>query len=165
MTISEAGTYFYCITTRAGDVTGYVSKLENTTVKQLDPKFIPSSIPVIQSATVGQTIVVKSVDGTGKPTEWNAVDIERPSMTQVTLTTANWDDTTKSQTITVTGILADTTAQNIQVNPIPTNMHYAVESGLYCSAQAENSLTFSCSVIPIEDITLNIVWQDVNYIS
>lgn len=124
-----------------------------------------NTVTISSTAQVGQTIVVKSVDENGKPTEWEAVDIERPSMTQVTLTTTNWDDTTKSQTITVTGILADTTAQNIQVNPIPTSMHYAVESGLYCSAQAENSLTFSCSVIPTENITLNIVWQDVNYIS
>lgn len=88
-----------------------------------------------------------------------------PIMTQVTLSTANWDDATKSQTVTVNGILADTTAQNVQVNPIPTSMYYAIESGIYCSAQAENSLTFSCSIIPTEDITLNVVWQKVNYIS
>lgn len=88
-----------------------------------------------------------------------------PTMTQITLPTTGWDDATKLQTISVTGILADTTAQNIQVNPIPASMYYAIESGLYCSAQAENSLTFSCSIIPTENITLNVVWQKVNYIS
>ena len=88
-----------------------------------------------------------------------------PMMTQIILPTTGWDDTTKSQTISVTGILADTTAQNIQVNPIPASMYYAIESGFYCSAQEENSLTFSCSIIPTKDITLNIVWQKVNYIS
>lgn len=31
--------------------------------------------PVISTASVGQTIVVKSVDDTGKPTEWEAVDM------------------------------------------------------------------------------------------
>jgi len=31
-------------------------------------------IPVPQTATVGQTIVVKTVDESGKPTEWEAVD-------------------------------------------------------------------------------------------
>lgn len=39
----------------------------------LDPEFIPSTTPNIQSATVGQTVVVKAVDETGKPTEWEAV--------------------------------------------------------------------------------------------
>lgn len=32
------------------------------------------AIPVPASATVGQTIAVKSVDENGKPTEWEAVD-------------------------------------------------------------------------------------------
>lgn len=36
--------------------------------------FIPSTVPVIQSAQIGQTIAVKSVDENGKPTEWEAVD-------------------------------------------------------------------------------------------
>lgn len=93
------------------------------------------------------------------------ISVERPCMTQVTLTTANWDDSTRTQTVTVAGILADTTAQNIQINPVPTSMHYAIESGIYCSAQANDSLAFSCSVIPTENIVLNVVWQNVNYIS
>jgi len=33
-----------------------------------------NSIPVISTAAVGQTIVVKAVDDSGKPTEWEAVD-------------------------------------------------------------------------------------------
>lgn len=37
--------------------------------------FIPTTVPVIQSAQVGQTIIVKSVDENGKPTEWEAADI------------------------------------------------------------------------------------------
>lgn len=43
-------------------------------MQQLDVKYIPSSVPVIQSAAVGQTIMVKSVDENGKPTEWEIVD-------------------------------------------------------------------------------------------
>lgn len=33
------------------------------------------AIPIPQTASVGQAIVVKAVDGNGKPTEWEAVDI------------------------------------------------------------------------------------------
>lgn len=40
----------------------------------LDEKYIPTNIPKIQSAEVGQTIVVKEVDENGKPIEWECVD-------------------------------------------------------------------------------------------
>ena len=36
---------------------------------------IGASVPVIQTATVGQTVVVKAVDENGKPTEWEAADM------------------------------------------------------------------------------------------
>lgn len=34
-----------------------------------------SSLPIVNTATVGQTIRVSAVDETGKPTEWEAVDM------------------------------------------------------------------------------------------
>lgn len=44
-------------------------------IKQLDEEFIPSTVPVIGSASVGQTLVVKAVDGNGKPTEWETTGV------------------------------------------------------------------------------------------
>jgi hypothetical protein len=41
----------------------------------IDSKFMPNEVPVIQSAQVGQAIVVKSVDENGKPSSWEAKDI------------------------------------------------------------------------------------------
>ena len=41
----------------------------------VDVSGLPEGVPVIQSATVGQTVVVKAVDESGKPTEWEAVDV------------------------------------------------------------------------------------------
>jgi hypothetical protein len=38
---------------------------------------IPESIPVPETAEVGQTIVVKAVDENGKPTEWEGADVEK----------------------------------------------------------------------------------------
>lgn len=35
---------------------------------------LPTAVPVVQSATVGQTVAVKSVDENGKPTEWEAIE-------------------------------------------------------------------------------------------
>lgn len=40
----------------------------------IEEKLVPTTIPRIINASVGQTIVVKSVDENGKPTEWEAVD-------------------------------------------------------------------------------------------
>ncbi len=56
---------------KAGDTIAVYKK----SIVTLDSKFIPSTVPVIQSATVGQTVVVKAVDADGKPTEWEAADM------------------------------------------------------------------------------------------
>ena len=42
-----------------------------------------------ETATVGQTIVVKSVDTSGKPTEWQAVDMPSGGSDGVTPTIGN----------------------------------------------------------------------------
>lgn len=44
-------------------------------LQTLPDKYIPTTVPVIQTATPGQTIVVKSVDSDGKPTEWEVTDL------------------------------------------------------------------------------------------
>lgn len=41
----------------------------------LPEKYLPKSIPAIQTAEVGQAIVVKAVDENGKPTEWETADM------------------------------------------------------------------------------------------
>lgn len=53
----------------------YCTSLTWGELKQFDEKYLPSTVPVIQTATVGQTIAVKAVDENGKPTEWGAVDL------------------------------------------------------------------------------------------
>lgn len=56
--------------------------LEEIVINQLDEVYIPNTIartdttiPTPSTAQVGQTIMVKSIDENGKPTEWEAVDI------------------------------------------------------------------------------------------
>ena len=48
---------------------------ENAVINPLSTEFIPTTVPVIPAATVGQTVVVKAVDADGKPTEWEAADV------------------------------------------------------------------------------------------
>lgn len=50
--------------------------IQGTTLKMTDKTLdVADNIPQINSAAVGQTIVVKAVDANGRPTEWEAVDI------------------------------------------------------------------------------------------
>lgn len=56
------------------DGTVFISALRGNVYKTIPEESLPSTIPVIQTATVGQTIAVKAVDENGKPTEWEAVD-------------------------------------------------------------------------------------------
>ena len=39
-------------------------------------KYLPKVVPLVKTATIGQTVAVKSVDENGKPTAWEAVDFE-----------------------------------------------------------------------------------------
>lgn len=57
-----------------GGNTFIVSEVEET-VHPIDPKYLSSEVAKVDTASVGQTIVVKEVDENGKPTEWEAVDM------------------------------------------------------------------------------------------
>jgi phage minor structural protein len=70
----------------------------------------------------------------------------------VTLTVAGWSSL--SQTVTVTGLLADAT---VLCSPAPSSKAVAEAAGVYCSSQAAGSLTFACSSVPTEAITMNIL--------
>lgn len=82
-----------------------------------------------------------------------------PSSTTITLTTSGWSSNT--QTVTVNGVLADETKQLIQPMPAIASQIAYMSAGIYCSGQAANSLTFTCSETPTEDITLYIVITEV----
>lgn len=85
-------------------------------------------------------------------------------MRKVTLTTAGWDSTTKQQSVTVSGILADTTAQCIYPAPVDTSYDSAWNScGLLCVAQAANSLTFQCSEVPTSAIEVYVTVITLSY--
>ena len=65
-------------------------KLFTIDLKLLDEQYLPSTVPVIQTAEVGQTVVVKAVDENGKPTEWEAAEL--PAHEQ-----ADWNQNDETQ--------------------------------------------------------------------
>lgn len=87
------------------------------------------------------------------------VDSKRPKYASVTLTAAGWS--TNQQTVTVNGVLADESAQLIQPMPAVASQQAYMAAGIYCSGQAANSLTFTCSTVPTQDITVYVTVQEV----
>ena len=78
-----------------------------------------------------------------------------PTLRQITLTAAGWNSSTKQQTVTCSGVLADAAAQEIHVAPADASYDSAWNScGVLCVAQGANSLTFQCDTIPTANITV-----------
>ena len=69
----------------------------------------------------------------------------------ITLTVAGWSD--NSQTVTVSGVTANNT---VIISPAPSSYLSYGEFGVYCNAQATNSLTFACDSTPDVALTVNI---------
>ena len=94
-------------------------------------------------------------------TAWNG-KASKPTVTTVTLTAAGWDATTKKQTVTVPGVLADTSKQVIWVTQTTEAAIDAyLEAGIVPVAQAANAVTLRADTVPAADITVNIVVQEV----
>ena len=72
--------------------------------------------------------------------------------TMVTLTTAGWSNS--SQTVSVTGITA---SSDIIVSPANASRDDYIDAGIWCSAQGNGSLTFTCESDPSVDITVNVL--------
>ena len=88
-----------------------------------------------------------------------AVSAPTPVYRTVTLPASGWSDST--QTVTVSGVLADETAQLIQPMPAMASQSAYYGAGVLCSGQAANSLTFTCQNVPTEDLTVYVVMQEV----
>ena len=88
-------------------------------------------------------------------------------MRKVTLVTTgawSWNYNNKQQSVTVPGVLADTTKQCIYTAPVDTSYDSAWNScGVLCVAQAANSLTFQCSEIPTSNIEVYVTVITLSY--
>lgn len=71
----------------------------------------------------------------------------------VTLAASGWNTGAKTQSVTVDGVDADTT---VMVSAAPGSFGAYGAAGIYCSAQADNSLTFTYAKVPSADIIVNV---------
>lgn len=72
--------------------------------------------------------------------------------TTATLAVADWSSNT--QTVSVSGVKADSV---VFVSPAPASASDYASAGILCTAQAANSLTFTCTTTPTNAITVNVV--------
>lgn len=107
------------------------------------------------TGTAGQFV---GFDASGNATP---VSAPMPKAHKVTLTVAGWDASAKTQTVTVSGVLADETKQLIMPMPAMASQNAYAEAGIACTAQAANALTFTAQTVPTENITVYITVQDV----
>ena len=101
------------------------------------------------------------LDKTGLSYFWEKIkayvneNASKPKLRVVTLSSSGWSSNT--QTVTVSGV----TASNAVIcSPDPDGMTPAMEAGVFCSEQSNNSLTFTCSVQPSVNIVYNILIQE-----
>lgn len=79
-------------------------------------------------------------------------DIGANVVETATLMVANWNGL--SQTVSVSNITASNT---IIITPAPASHATYCEAGVYCSAQANGTLTFTCTETPTVDLTVNVL--------
>ena len=82
---------------------------------------------------------------------------KQDALTSTTVTLASTDWVSSAQTVNVSNM---TTTATVWVSPAPASLSAYGEAGVYCSAQAAGTLTFTCSTTPSANLTVNVVWCD-----
>jgi len=105
--------------------------------------------------SVGDVITITTIVPWKELYVYNQINVQ-PTLTvpdtMPTLVAADWSSNT--QTISVTGV----TANNIVfVSPAPSSAAEYAQCGIICTAQATDSLTFTCTATPTNDLTVNVV--------
>lgn len=107
-----------------------------------------------------ESLIINENDELGVNSEY-IQSIAKPNVVQVTLLTSAWNGESKTQTVTVSGVSADENAQLIIPTPVIASQTAYYESGILCTGQAVDSLTFTCKTVPTEDLTVYVVIQEV----
>ena len=101
-----------------------------------------------------QPTPVTSVNGSTGAVTITAADLGATTASTAvkTLNSANWSN--NEQSVYVYGVTASNT---VIVSPAPASQADYVAAGIYCSAQANESLTFTCATTPSTNISVNIL--------
>lgn len=86
---------------------------------------------------------------------------DKPKRVLVTLSSSGWDSSVKTQTVAVSGVLADESAQVIQPIPAIASQSAYNAAGILATGQAANSVTFTATTVPTADLSVYIVITEV----
>lgn len=86
---------------------------------------------------------------------------DKPKRVSVTLKASGWNSSAKTQTVTVSGVLADESAQVIQPIPAIASQSAYYAAGILATGQAANSITFTASTVPTADLSVYVVITEV----
>lgn len=86
---------------------------------------------------------------------------DKPKRVSVTLTASGWNSSAKTQTVTVSGVLADESAQVIQPIPAIASQSAYNAAGILATGQAADSITFTASTVPTADLSVYVVITEV----
>lgn len=131
-----------------------------TSVSQLtnDSGFVTSSTAPVRSVSVtqiqasGTEIAQVSVNGTSTSIYAPSGGGAEITTATATLTAAGWNNST--QTVNVTGV---TSSNSVIVAAAPASITDYSSAGVYCSAQGNGTLTFTCSTTPTLALTVNVM--------
>lgn len=92
----------------------------------------------------------------------SGVDYALPAkLRSVVLSTSGWSG--NSQSVSVQGVLTDSSKQVIGVSPTPDSAVVYATFGVVCVSQTNNSLVFSCEAVPSEDVNVNVFILEAQY--
>lgn len=91
-------------------------------------------------------------------TTWHT---DKPISKSITLSASGWNSTAKTQTTTVSGVLADETKQLITPTPAMASQDAYYNAGIRCTGQSADKLTFTAKTIPTADLTVYVTIQEV----
>ena len=109
-------------------------------------------IDVIQTVT-GTDVTEKAKEIVG--------DSNKPISKSITLSASGWNSS-KTQTVTVSGVLADETKQLITPTPALASQAAYYEAVVLCTGQSADKLTFTAKKIPTDDLTVYVTIQEVS---
>ena len=123
------------------------------------PDDLSGALPVTKGGTGATTAAAARANlGAAALSELtpSAIGAEKARLERTaTLQASAW--VSNAQTIPVSGV---TVSSLVVVSAAPASHVAYGEAGVYCSVQAEGSLTFSCSDVPTEDLSVNVViWR------
>lgn len=96
----------------------------------------------------------------------NTWDLESPryiagKSVSITLSASAWNSESMTQTVPVIGVSSNEGKQLITPTPSLSSQAAYYEAGILCTGQATDSLTFTCTTVPTEDLTVYVVIQGV----